>query len=325
MNNFRFADCHSCLPVRPDADINMLKLHYEAGCRYVSINVGMDLQPVSQIFSTIASFRRQISESDFLIQAENFSDIERAFREEKLAVSFDLEGSLPLLDNKDTLALYKKLGLRQIHLAYNRNNSIAGGAHDPVKQGLTKFGEEIVREIHRLGILMDLSHSSEETARDICALSRTLNKPVLYSHANPRAIVKHERNISDEIIQEVAKTGGIIAINGVAKFVGSSDLNPLAMIPHIEHCAALVGTDKVAIGLDYCYDDGISDIPSDCNRGFWWPIQSGYGENGLGGKYISPENLCKICEELARLNYQEDEIAAICSKNLLVLIDKSWY
>ena len=152
------ADAHSCLPLFGDTDINQLQRHFDAGFRYVSINVGMDFNPLEQIFTTIAGFRKQIKNNpDWLMLAENYSDIERAFKENKLAISFDLEGSVPLLDNLDMVALYKQLGVRQIHLAYNRNNSIAGGAHDHIEQGLTKLGEQVVREIHSQNILMDLS------------------------------------------------------------------------------------------------------------------------------------------------------------------------
>ncbi|SUO93954.1 dipeptidase [Suttonella ornithocola] len=318
----RFADCHSCLPLHGDTDFHQLRRHYNAGVRYVSVNVGMDMNPISQIFPVIAGFRRQIAENDWLIQAETYADITRAFAEDKLAVSFDLEGALPLLENPDMVALYHQLGVRQIHLAYNRNNSIAGGAHD-IPQGLTPLGETIVHAIHQNGILMDLSHNSEQTAFDICQVSD--GHPVLYSHANPRAIVEHGRNISDAIITAVGKTDGLVAVNGVGKFVGDPALNPQSLIPMIEHVASLIGVEKTAIGLDYCYDDGRPDIPETVDRNYWWPVSAGYiPGHGLSGKYIAPESFIAIAEALAQLNYTDSQINAILKENILNLIQRVW-
>lgn len=317
-----FADCHSCLPLHGDTDFAQLRLHYDSGVRYVSINVGMDMNPLSQIMRTIAGFRRQIAEQDWLIQAQTYHDIERAFTENKLAISFDLEGALPLLESVDMVGLYHHLGVRQIHLAYNRNNSIAGGAHDS-PQGLSALGREVVKAIHQQGILMDLSHNSEQSAFEICELSTS--HPVLYSHANPTALVPHGRNISDSVMQAVAATGGLIALNGVGRFVGDENLNPLSMVPMIEYVAGLIGVEHTAIGLDYCYDDGRPDIPAEVDRGYWWPVEAGYlPGKGLSGKYISPAGLPQIAEALAKRNYTQEQIDAIMRGNILNLIKKVW-
>lgn len=317
-----FADCHSCLPLHGDTDFNQLRLHYDNGVRYVSLNIGMDMNPLAQVMTTIAGFRHQIARSDWLIQAETYADITRAFDENKLAISFDIEGALPLLEDPNMVALYHQLGVRQIHLAYNRNNSVAGGAHD-TPQGLTALGRQMVEEIHRCGILMDMTHNSEQTALEICALSG--DRPVIYSHANPRALVEHGRNISDEVMLATAKTGGLIALNGVGSFVGDPNLNPLSMIPMIEYVAGLVGIEHTAIGLDYCYDDGRPDIPAEVDRGYWWPVSAGYIPNkGLSGKYISPAGLLEIAEALAQRNYRDEQIDAIMCGNILRLIKRVW-
>ena len=135
MNHYWYADAHSCLPLHGDTDINQLRLHYDADVRYLSVNVGMDMNPLTQIMTTIAGYRRQIAEADWLELADTAADIERIAASGKLALSFDLEGALPLLETPDMVALYHRLGVRQIHLAYNRSNSVAGGAHD--EGGLT--------------------------------------------------------------------------------------------------------------------------------------------------------------------------------------------
>lgn len=320
--SFWYADAHSCLPVRADSDVRQLRRHFDAGVRYVSINIGMDMNPLPQIMGTIAGFRRQIAATPWLELAETYADILRIAGDNKLAVSFDLEGALPLLELPDMVALYHRLGVRQIHLAYNRNNSIAGGAHD-IPQGLTKLGERVVDAIHDAGVLMDLSHSDEKTALDICAYSG--KRPVLFSHANPRALVDHGRNITDRAIKAVAATGGIVCLNGVARFIGDPDLKPHSLIPLIDHVVQQVGIAHTGIGLDYCYDDGIPDIPAEVDRQYWWPPEAGYDpKKGLSGKYLAPEALAEIHGGLEKRGYSRADIQAIMRDNLLNLIHRVW-
>lgn len=317
-----FADAHSCLPLHRHSDIRQLQRHYDAGARYVSINIGMDFNPLNQIMETIASFRAQIQQHHDFILAESASDIEKALQNNQLAISFDLEGAVPLLESVDMVALYHRLGVRQIHLAYNRNNSVAGGAHDVV-QGLTKLGERMVDAIHDNGILMDLSHSDERTALDICAHSG--NRPVLYSHGNPRACFDHGRNVTDRAMKAVAATGGLVCLNGVATFLNDWDLKPASLVRFIDYTVQLLGIERVGIGLDFCYDDGVNDMPEGLDRGFWWPQSAGYGANGLSGRYMPPEALQDVWAGLSALGYQENDLEALRWNNLIGLIKKVWH
>lgn len=316
-----FSDCHSCMPLHGDTDFTQLyDGHYLHGVRYVSLNVGMDMNPLEQVMNTIAGYRATIAASDWLVQAETYADIERAFKEDKLAVSFDLEGALPLMGDVNMVALYHQLGVRQIHLAYNRNNAWAGGAHD-TPQGLTKAGEAIVAAIFANRVMMDVSHSSEATASDVCDMSD--GHPVIYSHANPSAVYAHGRNVSDKIMQKVAATGGLIGINGVGRFLDDPLLNPLSMVKMIEHTVALVGVEHTAIGLDYGYEDDVNDVPQGVDRSYWWPKVDDY-EAIDGKRYIPASGLAVIAEELAKRNYSEAQIDKIMRSNILDLIRKVW-
>ena len=137
-------EAHACLPLHPDADFSPLDRLREAGVHYVSVNVGMDMNPVSQVMSVIAGFRATIAaQPERYCLAGTAQDIEAAAAQGKLAIGFDLEGAMPLLEQTDMVALYQSLGVRQMHLAYNRNNSVAGGCHD-VEQGLTPLGHRVV-------------------------------------------------------------------------------------------------------------------------------------------------------------------------------------
>ena len=181
-------EAHACLPLHRQADFAPLDRLHAAGVNYVSINVGMDMNPVSQVMSVIAGFRATIAaQPERYVLAGSVQDIERAAANGKLAIGFDLEGAMPLLEQPEMVALYSTLGVRQMHLAYNRNNSVAGGCHD-VEQGLTQLGHKVVAAINAAGVLMDCSHTGRRCSLDIMAAS---TKPVIFSHSNPLALVVH--------------------------------------------------------------------------------------------------------------------------------------
>jgi len=314
-------DAHACLPLEYNADMSPLERHRKAGATFVSVNVGMDFNPLGQVVRVIAGFRDWLARhSDQYLLVETVDDVRRAKVEGKLAVAFDLEGSMMLEDDLTMLRLYRDLGVKQIHLAYNLNNSIAGGCHD-VDRGLTDLGRQVVREINRLGMLMDCSHSSRETALEIMDIS---TKPVIFSHANVQALVDHRRNIDDERILACAKTDGVVGVNGIGLFLGKK-LEVPALIRHIDYLAEHVGTRHIGIGIDYAFDSKNpqhSDLPPGERKEKWWPREFGYGGESLG--CLGPEALPQIAEALAKSGYKDEDVAAILGGNFLRVAEATW-
>ncbi|HVJ36041.1 MAG TPA: membrane dipeptidase [Terriglobia bacterium] len=314
-------DAHACLPLEYNGDMSPLQRHREAGATFVSVNVGMDFNPLGQVVRVIAGFRDWlIRHSEHYILVQDVADVRRAKQEGKLAVAFDLEGSMMLEDDLAMLRLYRDLGVKQIHLAYNLNNSIAGGCHD-VERGLTDLGREVVREINRLGMLMDCSHSGRATALEIMEIS---TKPVIFSHANVQALVDHRRNIDDERIKACARTDGVVGVNGIGLFLGKS-VETSAFIRHIDYLAEHIGTRHIGIGIDYAFDSktpGHSDLPPGERREKWWPREAGYGSGTFG--CIPPERLPEIADALSQRGYKDDEVIAILGGNFLRVAEATW-
>lgn len=314
-------DAHACLPLEYNADMSPLERHRKAGATFVSVNVGMDFNPLGQVVRVIAGFRDWlIRHSEHYILVQDVADVRRAKQEGKLAVAFDLEGSMMLEDDLAMLRLYRDLGVKQIHLAYNLNNSIAGGCHD-VERGLTDLGREVVREINRLGMLMDCSHSGRATALEIMEIS---TKPVIFSHANVQALVDHRRNIDDERIQACARTDGVVGVNGIGLFLGKS-VETSAFIRHIDYLAEHIGTRHIGIGIDYAFDSkkpGHSDLPPGEPVEKWWPREAGYGGGAFG--CIPPERLPEIADALSQRGYKDDEVIAILGGNFLRVAEATW-
>ena len=315
-------DAHACLPLHPDCDVTMLRRHHAAGATFVSVNIGMDMNPLGQILPVIASFRAQIArQPELFVQVDTADDVLRAKAEGKLAVAFDLEGGIPLCGRPEMVGLFRDLGVRQIHLAYNRNNPIGGGCYDE-DVPLSPLGRRVVEAIYAAGVLMDLSHTGHRTSLDIMALGLG---PAIFSHANPRRVQYDLRNATDEQIDACAAGGGIVCANGVGRFLTDPRGGTSAILDCVDYLVDRIGPTRVGLGVDYSYPAGtLDDDPPGLDRAYWWPPAHGYG-GGIGGiKIASPEQLPEITEGLLRRGYGEADVRAILGLNMLELARRAW-
>jgi membrane dipeptidase len=314
-------DAHSCMPLHPDADLGALERHKAAGVDFVSINVGMDMNPLAQILTVLASFRAQLrARADLFVTAATVADALRAKAEGKLAVAFDLEGGMPLQGRPEMVQLFHDLGVRQIHLAYNRNNEIGGGCYDE-DVPLSPLGRRIVRAIMDAGMLMDCSHTGHRTSLDIMAAA---GGPVIFSHANPKAVSGDLRNVTDEQIAACVATGGVVCANGVGRFLGDPEAGSAAILDALEALVERAGIDHVGLGLDYEYDQNLDDWPAGEERARWWPPAHGYGGEGAPIKIAAPEQLREITAGLLERGYRADEIRKILGLNMLRIARQVW-
>jgi membrane dipeptidase len=312
-------DAHTCLPLRAGQDMSVLERHRAAGASFVSVNVGMDFNPLSQVVHVIAGFRAWIdAHADGFLLAGTVADVGRAKRDGKLAVAFDLEGSAMLEDDLAMLGLFRDLGVRQIHLAYNRNNSIAGGCHD-VDVPLSPLGRRVVREINATGLIMDCSHCGFLTSMEIMEISE---RPVVFSHSNVRALKDHPRNITDDQIEACARTGGVIGLSGIGIFLGQNDIHTETLLRHIDYVAERVGTRHIGLGLDYVFESEHDDLPPGEDHEHWWPSAHGYDPQRVA--IIPPERLPEITEALLRHGFADDDVAGIMGGNFYRVAEETW-
>jgi membrane dipeptidase len=302
-------EAHACLPLHPRADFAPIDRLHAAGMHCVSINIGMDMNPLTQVMAVIAGFRATIAaRHDSYILATSVADIMRARAEGKIAIGFDLEGAMPLLEQPEMVALYKSLGVHQMHLAYNRNNSVAGGCHDIV-QGLTPLGHKVVAAINQAGVLMDCSHTGRRCSLDIMAAS---SAPVIFSHSNPLALVEHGRNVTDEQIKASAATGGITCVSGVSLFRGVQEPTADGVARHAACVADLVGVEHTGIGLDISFSQPELDNtpPGNCDATCWWPKSAGYDRAISRSAYPPIESWLDLSAALQRTGMTADQAAA---------------
>jgi len=170
------------------------------------------------------TYRQVERHPDALLLATSAADIRRAKREGKVAVLMGIEGGHAIESSLFALRTLYRLGCRYMTLTHTNSNewadsSGASGAQPPVRHhGLTAFGEEVVREMQRIGMLVDVSHVSDET---FWAVMKTARAPVIASHSSARALADHRRNLSDDMLRAIAKNGGVVMVNFWSVFLSN--------------------------------------------------------------------------------------------------------
>jgi membrane dipeptidase len=178
--------------------------------------------------------------------ARTVADIQRITAAKKIAVILTIEGGHQIDDDLAVLRVYHSLGIRSMTLTHFRNTGWADASTDkPRNNGLTDFGKEVVREMNRLGMIVDLSHVSDKTFNDALAVT---TKPVIVSHSSCRAISPIPRNVTDEMLHALARNGGVIGINLDSGFLNAKEGEAIMRL--INKSAAKVTPDLTGRALD---------------------------------------------------------------------------
>ena len=167
-------------------------------------------------------YQQAAKHPDQMMMAFSPADIERAHRERKLAALLGIEGGHSIENDIHLLRDYYRLGVRYMTLTWSNTNEWAdssGDINDPAVQhhnGLTEFGKDVVYEMNRLGMMIDVSHVSDKTFYDALLASRA---PVIASHSSSRALTNHPRNMTDDMLREIGRRGGVVMVNYYSAFV----------------------------------------------------------------------------------------------------------
>jgi membrane dipeptidase len=224
------------------SDQSFLKLR-EGGVTAVNFTLLHPWLAIRQIFERIYGFYELFKRScDKALLATSVEDIRRAKENGKMAVTFGLQNASQIEDGLNLLAIFHRLGIKIIQLTYQRRNLIGDGCGERTDCGLSRFGIQVVEEMNKLGILIDLSHVGYTTTIEAIEISK---EPVVFSHSNVRSLCDHVRNKSDEQIRALAEKGGVIDIASQAHFL--KPYGPIAgatiedYLDHIDYVVKLAG------------------------------------------------------------------------------------
>lgn len=271
--------------------------------------------------------------------AATADDIERIHKSGKIASMIGVEGGHSIENSLSLLRIFYGLGVRYMTLTHSDSLDWADSATDEAKsQGLSPFGEEVVLSMNRLGMLVDISHVSQETMDDVLRVSQA---PIIASHSSARAIADHVRNVPDDILVKVKQNGGIVMVNYFSGFVVPESAKQMTdmfqkrrelkqkfpketnfrreynqwkskqkmkpgtihdVVDHIDHIVKVAGVEHVGIGSDF---DGVSSLPIQLEDVATYPLitqallDRGYSDQQI--KQIMGENLMRVLREAERV------------------------
>ena len=218
------------------------------------------------------------------------ADVERVFAAGRIASLIGVEGGHSIANSLSTLRMYFSLGARYMTLTHSEHVDWADSASKPPRLGgLSPFGEEVVGEMQRLGMLVDLSHTSPDTMHDVLGVAEA---PVIFSHSSARGVHDHERNVPDDVLRLLPANGGVVMVTFVPMFVGPR-ASVARVADHMDHVRRVAGPDHVGIGSDF---DGMPATPA-----------------GLAGVSTFPA----LTEELLRRGWPEDDVRKALGSNVL--------
>jgi membrane dipeptidase len=212
------------------------------------------IEPPDQALLALGRWWAAHAASDQPIQITTTTDeVRKAAAAGDTAVILHFQGTAPLGANVDLVDAYSRLGVRVMQLTYNYRCSAGDGCLESSDAGLSAFGCKVVTRMEAVGILPDISHAGDRTAGDVLSRARG---PVIATHANTRRICDSPRNLSDEIVKEVAGSGGVIGVCAFPAFVSHAPRPTLdELIDHLVSMAERVGAEHLAIGLDFADED----------------------------------------------------------------------
>ena len=279
-----------------------------------------------------------------LVFARTAEEVRRAHAEGKIAALMGVEGGHMIGNDIRVLRMFGQLGVRYMTLTHFYNDEWADSSTDkPAHNGLTEFGKEIVREMNRQGILVDISHVSDKTFYDALEVSKA---PLIASHSSCRAICNHERDMSDDMIKALAAKGGVIQINYEKSFIDQAykdayDKATGGVVQHMDQLVKACNNDEECIGRELAKTERQLTAEGKLPRVSWEKIiehidhvvkLAGPDHVGLGSDFdgaTMPDGLedCsklpKITEALMRKGYRDDDIRKILGGNTLRVMEQA--
>ncbi|MDA3920558.1 MAG: membrane dipeptidase [Salinisphaera sp.] len=210
--------------------------------------------------------RRFDAYPELILPVHEMADIRRAKAEGRVGVFFGAQNCSPIEDDIDLVAIFRRLGLLIMQLTYNNQSLLATGCYETDDTGITRFGREVIREMNRVGMVIDMSHSGERSTLEAIELSA---RPILISHANPLFFHAAKRNKSERVLRALAESGGLLGLSTYAMHLpGGGDCTLLQFCDMVARTVDLMGIEHVGVGTDLCQKQP-TDILTWMRNGRW--------------------------------------------------------
>ena len=254
--------------------------------------------------------------NDIIFHIKSYKDIKKAQAEGKVGIILGWQNTSAIESDLNKLQIFYDLGIRVAQLTYNTQNLVGSGCWESKDGGLSDFGKDVVLEMNRLGMVIDLSHVGPKTSLETINISKS---PVTYTHCCP-AIKKHPRNKTDEQLKQIANNGGMIGFASYTPFLPKgSNSNIDDCIEAMDYLINIVGEDQVGIGTDWVQDQDIS---------FFEYLQRDKGT----GRYVSQpyKDVPPMPKGIKRLSQFQNFVPAMeragwSTKRIEKVLGQNWY
>lgn len=277
----------------------------------------------------IVEWNRRFEEfSDLIAPAGSAAEVRRARAQGKTAILFGAQNCSPIEDDIGLVQVVHDLGLRFMQLSYNNQSLLATGCYEREDPGLTRMGREVIREMNRVGLVVDMSHSAERSTLEAIEASE---RPIAITHANPHAWHPALRNKSDDVLRALGASGGMLGLSLYPHHLKEGTDCPLASFCEMAARAAeIMGVDGLGLGSDLCQDQPDSIV--EWMRNGTWTKALDYGEGSARQAGFPPQpawfrgnrDFGNIAEGLREAGFNDSEVEKIMGGNWLDFFARSF-
>lgn len=281
---------------------------------------GIEVGTVEAVLGAAVALAKRVEPNPWLTKALTARDVRDAKAADRHAVIVNCQPTTPVSRDLGLLDCAIDIGLRMLQLTYNNLDHIGAGCTELADPGLSRFGVQVVEHLNDRGVLVDVSHCGTQTSLDACKVSAA---PVMASHTGARGVYAHARGKTDEVLDAIAASGGVVCVCAVPFFLSDGEPTIDVMLDHIDYIARRIGTDKVGIGTDWPVPlpkfvlDAISGSPE---RFDFRPEDNLGGHNLVG--FDDYRDLPNITRGLVSRGYSDDDVAGVLGGNFLRVFEQ---
>ncbi|MFX4222875.1 MAG: membrane dipeptidase [Thalassobaculum sp.] len=265
---------------------------------------------------------------ELIVQARTADDVRRAHREGRTAIVFGFQNPSPIEDDIGLVEVCHTLGARFMQLSYNNQSLLATGCYEAEDPGITRMGRQVIKEMNRVGMVVDMSHSAERSTLEAIEISE---RPIAITHANPASWHPALRNKSDSVLKALAESGGMLGFSMYPHHLaGKSDCTLEGFCTMIARTADLMGVERIGFGSDLCQDQPDSVV--EWMRVGTWSKEIDYGEGSASQAGFPPQpdwfasnaDFPNLAEGLRQVGFGDDDVARIMGGNWLDFFERSF-
>ncbi len=256
---------------------------------------------------------------DLIFHGQWAEDVEKARETGRTAIFFGFQNPSPIEDDIGLVEVLHKLGARFMQLSYNNQSLLATGCYEAEDPGITRMGKQVIKEMNRVGMVIDMSHSSDRSTLEAIELSQ---RPIAITHANPHRWAPALRNKKDDVIRALGESGGMLGFSLYPHHLkGKSDCSLESFCQMIADTAEMVGPDRLGIGSDLCQDQPDSVV--EWMRSGRWTKEVDFGEGSAAAPGFPPmpqwfrdnRDFGNLEAGLLQVGFDRDEVDGILGMN----------